>query len=206
MIYDCFSARLREFSSQVKVEQTFRGSNCCLKVTSTGGKSLFIPLMSIPTLVGLVFNTHSCRKCPFKMDGFHTDEIFDGRKCLNISLFCIQWSYSIVISSLWATSVCKIFMMFNIVTQPSRVKWQNLNILYHLEIEMECLLICLITFVAWCDFSEWLIVETLQTFQLLLERRRETEGIERAGRLLMKSPRHMCCSMEASGSADVAPC
>lgn len=32
-----------------------------------------------------------------------------------------------------------------------------------------------------CDFSEWLIVEMLQTFQLLLESRAGTEGMERVG-------------------------
>lgn len=44
-------------------------------------------------------------------------------------------------------------MMFNIVTQPLRVKWQNLNILYHLETELESLLICLITSIQWPDVT-----------------------------------------------------
>lgn len=35
--------------------------------------------------------------------------------------------------------------------------------------------------VARCDFSEWLIVEMVQTFRLLLERRAGSEGIEWAG-------------------------
>lgn len=35
--------------------------------------------------------------------------------------------------------------------------------------------------VARCDFSEWLIVEMLQTFQLFLERGTGAEGMERAG-------------------------
>lgn len=80
-------------------------------------------------------------------------------------------------------SACKIFMMFNIVTQPLRLKWQNLNILYHLEAEMECLPIYLITSIQWprCDFSEWLIVEMFQTLRLLLERRAGSAGMELGG-------------------------